>query len=614
MKSVNGTIELETHRYKLTEKLDFDAISYVWGTAAASVTITCNGRSLMITPTALEMLQYLHRYQMNTMNRKIWIDAICINQEDQEEKSTQIPLMRDIYSRAAAVIVWMGTSTPETDVFFAEFHDVRKRSSGWIALYTENPDCRGPVKEELPCDGEAFWGGLHQLFDNEWFRRLWTYQEIILSSTATILCGPSWADADEFLKFVEEGNRISNYILRTSRMKLSANKTAAINTCITIDHHRKHKPVYRLAGPIQTHNVAATLHRLRSRHVKEPVDRVWALVGLLKNDLRDSLASSVDYSAQGRNEYWRTWILFAKALLDEPGGLSLLQIPPTLETRSPYLPSWCPSLSGTPTTRMIIDGSWNDSIAPQHVTVRWALLEGDSGEKCLQRRRAITYHDKRYLKTVRHDNMLRIRGFVVDTVEEVVEHEKPLDYAYDVYDPDLEEHMTLYDTAVDCHLKSLDLARRVFYGKSEGITDIPEEFIMALFLDCRINEEAKKAYSEILSIMQTWYSDSTFRTWKRVLCHHQLTYMRGHTFFSTKGGRIGYAHPGCQPGDKVAAFYGGEALYILRQLDTSSDGSVPTGEASDHVQFLGAAFIPHLMEQHQRDAAHIGPDTTFFIH
>jgi hypothetical protein len=204
------------------------------------------------------------------------------------------------------------------------------------------------------------------------------------------------------------------------------------------------------------------------------------------------------------------------------------------------------------------------------------------------------------------------------TLLKVVEHEEslePLDFAYDLSGHSLKEHMNLYRTVVNEHLESLRLAQRVFYGKSQGVTDIPNDFIMAFFLDPRINERAKNAYREALPKFATWHSiPSTDKTWHQWQCYQELTDMRRHTFFSTKGGRIGYAHPGCQPGDQVAALYGGDALYIFRQLHTTSVDNGSTGEASKHVQHMGAAFIPHLTEQHQRDAAHIGPDTTFHIH
>ncbi|KAI4947701.1 hypothetical protein J4E91_006523 [Alternaria rosae] len=202
---IDGIIQLKSRRHVLAQDLDYDAISYVWGSAPATETVLYNGKPLIITPTALEMLHYLHGYQRNTKKRRIWIDAICINQDDKKEKSNQISLMRDIYAWTTTVIVWMGPSTLETDVFFAGFPDVKKKSKEWIAHYTIDPNCRDPVKEELLCDAYVFFEGLSQLLSGEWFRRLWTYQEIILPPRATLLCGGSWADFDEFVDFVTEG-------------------------------------------------------------------------------------------------------------------------------------------------------------------------------------------------------------------------------------------------------------------------------------------------------------------------------------------------------------------------------------------------------------------------
>jgi hypothetical protein len=263
---------------------------------------------------------------------------------------------------------------------------------------------------------------------------------------------------------------------------------------------------------------------------------------------------------------------------------------------------------------MKICGTWNIQIREQNSYIRWAFLEENSEEKSLSRREAISDHERKLVSNVMHDNVLCVRGYVVDTIKEVVEHENPLDMAYNDYEPDSEEHMALYDVAVDRHLRSLDLARCVFHGKSEGVTGIPEDFILSFFLDGRCNERVKDAYREILPKLKTWYSDSIRYRWDEAQCYAQFRNLRGHTFFSTKGGRIGYAHPGCRPGDQIAVFYGGEPLYIIRHLEMKSDEDDASREAADHVQYLGAAFIPHLMEQHQRDAAHIGPDTTFFIH
>jgi hypothetical protein len=611
---VEGTIELQTHRFELAEDLEYNAISYVWGAAPASVTVMCNNKPLAITPTALQMLQYLCQDQTKTVQSKIWIDAICINQEDADEKSTQIPLMRDIYSRAATVIVWMGPSTSETDSFFAEFQDVGKKSKVWRSLFAADPDCRDPDKEERPCN-EAFWKGLSQLLNSEWFTRLWTFQEVILPPKAILLCGDSWADFDEFVDFIMEGVFRSGYIKKLSDIDADASASNAILCCNSMNLHRSNTAKESKAKVIECSNVAYELHSLRFRHVKEPVDRVWAIVGLLESDFRDRVAPDVDYSEKGRFEYWKTWLMFAKALVDEPWGLILLDIPPTLEPRPLYLPSWCPNLSGRAACDMLVTGQWNGAIDKLPAGIRWSLSEENSQAKSGKRVQAIWNHDGLSFDTVKHDDLLRVRGFVLDTIEEVVEHEEILDISYNHYDRNSEEHMALYAIAVSKHIESLDLARCVYYGKSEEVAAIPDDFVITLFLDCRIADRAKNAYREILPKLATWYDGSKVdATWHQVQCHGWIKNMRGHTFFSTKGGRIGYAHPGCQPGDQVATFYGGDTLYILRQSDPTNDDIDSTGQASDHVQYMGAAFIPHLMEQHQRDAARIGPDTTFMIH
>ncbi|KAI4614847.1 hypothetical protein J4E80_006351 [Alternaria sp. BMP 0032] len=524
--------------------------------------------------------------------------------------------MRGIYSRAATVIVWTGSLTPDSKVFFAQFQDMREKLKDWMAQAVSDVKPVNPTKEELPHDEEAFWGGLGQLLKNEWFRRLWTYQEILLPSAAILLCGNSWVEFDEFLDFIMDGWFKSNYISSRSKIGRSACETTTLWACDDIKSLRERSTGNeRTDSVIGSHDIAYNLDHLRLRHVKEQVDRVWAIVELLGNDLRDKLASEVDYSDQGRSEYWKTWISFAKALVDGPGGMELLQIPPALEPRPSNLPSWCPDLSGSSSCKMTIDGQWHYTIGELPTYISWALQEDVREEESLEKAAALLNHGKKFMGSVEEDNMLRIRGFLLDTVEEVVEHDEPLGIAYEFYDPDIETHLALYRTAVNRHLESLALARRVFYGRSEGVTDVPDDFIRALFLDCRTNQRAKDVYSDLLPRLPTWYSrDKEDDTWEQRQCQMLIETIRGHTFFSTKGGRIGFAHPGCKPGDQIATFYGGEPLYILRRLNPTNDDMGSAEQGYDDVQYMGAAFIPHLMEQDQRDTVRIGPDTTFMIH
>jgi hypothetical protein len=90
----------------------FYALSYVWGDATKIHEIWIDGKRLAITRNLYLALRSMQSGGTGTIH--LWADAICINQEDNVEKSSQIQLMRDIYHAASEVRIWLGLSTPET--------------------------------------------------------------------------------------------------------------------------------------------------------------------------------------------------------------------------------------------------------------------------------------------------------------------------------------------------------------------------------------------------------------------------------------------------------------------------------------------------------------------
>jgi hypothetical protein len=102
----------------LTRFSYFTALSYVWGTfSSPSDTITCNGVSVNISTNCRDALREI-RWQSES-RVTIWVDAICINQADMVERSTQIRLMRKVYSWASHVYIWLGKGNDMSDKAFA---------------------------------------------------------------------------------------------------------------------------------------------------------------------------------------------------------------------------------------------------------------------------------------------------------------------------------------------------------------------------------------------------------------------------------------------------------------------------------------------------------------
>lgn len=98
--------------------LHYDAISYFWGEPDFKHRMRCReqGTHLKITSRVDNMLRYLRKA---TAPRFLWIDAICLNQANREEKGIQIQKMGEIYTQARKVRVWLGAADGDTPKTFA---------------------------------------------------------------------------------------------------------------------------------------------------------------------------------------------------------------------------------------------------------------------------------------------------------------------------------------------------------------------------------------------------------------------------------------------------------------------------------------------------------------
>jgi hypothetical protein len=92
----------------------YEALSYCWGDATRLQPVLCNGNSILwVTQNLSNALQ---RMRPENGSRILWVDAICINQEDLLEKSWQVRMMADIYLGAESVLAWLGKSGDNSDV------------------------------------------------------------------------------------------------------------------------------------------------------------------------------------------------------------------------------------------------------------------------------------------------------------------------------------------------------------------------------------------------------------------------------------------------------------------------------------------------------------------
>ncbi|KAJ4288049.1 hypothetical protein N0V90_012065 [Kalmusia sp. IMI 367209] len=129
---------------------------------------------------------------------EFWIDAICINQEDLEEKSQQVSIMGDLYTKSAMTWVWLGERDQFSKDAFDVLQNLANQSDGANdeSLEILDVDNELLVSSGLPDTNSWKWFAVFALFQRQWFRRSWVVQEAALSSRIIFQCGslnmPSW--------------------------------------------------------------------------------------------------------------------------------------------------------------------------------------------------------------------------------------------------------------------------------------------------------------------------------------------------------------------------------------------------------------------------------------
>ncbi|SMR58441.1 unnamed protein product [Zymoseptoria tritici ST99CH_1E4] len=120
-------ISLKTVSFLDTEPVTFEALSYVWGSSDTpkKVTIHETGAVVHATRNLLEALRQL-RSETNAQSPWMWIDAICVNQQNLTERSEQVQSMASIYTRATKVIAWLGPHDHDSNLALDCLDDIAK--------------------------------------------------------------------------------------------------------------------------------------------------------------------------------------------------------------------------------------------------------------------------------------------------------------------------------------------------------------------------------------------------------------------------------------------------------------------------------------------------------
>lgn len=634
--------------HSLDDPPAYNALSYVWGDAATSQApenvVELDGHNFPVTANLFSALRHL-RPPPTGQPLTLWVDAVCINQDDLDERSQQVSMMRDIYASAKRVLIWLGEDDDSSDGAFEAIQETATISAAIGSNRSPEGDAGGEsdrgddekknkeLRQHLMHTCSSFFFGLAE--SRPWFSRVWILQELAMAQQdPLVVCGwrsvpwsvlvGTWKGIAREV-FTEMGMvRFPDRRRDSSSSSSRDLKNLEPNDHSEAEHEEEPEILSKLKIDVlddllqeRRSNGGASLKKLllisRSSKATDPRDRIYALLGLLAPRETAGLSSipiHVDYRKP-------TWEVYSDAMShifsrgQGPYFLSSMFLPgeraaaprlpwstptsPDAQSQPCYLPSWVLDFS-----RQTADTTTQPSGIAFHPPA-YKSASG-AGAECMNGWRQ---SDKRTLK---------VEGLVVDVIDEVIPMGESLAETIRLL-PRLEsvaqsarqrrpcfQDMMNVDAAaaalIDQFKSKEPLWRTLVCNKSflSGYDEAPASY-KDMYLKLLHDGKGASSSDDVASGGSEYERSLEQTVGQRV-------------FLTTKSGFVGTCVPDGRAGDIIAIWFGSPVPFVLRAA-----GVLGAPERRIY-SLVGAAYVGGIMDGEMVDqlfCEDLIDSTTFYV-
>jgi hypothetical protein len=565
----NAPIKCHLHSVAIASPGEYEGLSYHWwGPIKNHISVND-----IPTPVRKNLYNALIELRQAAKPRVLWVDAICIDQERNEEngeKSHQLHLMPQIYRKAQRTVAWFGVEplNAEWAVVLNDFVErllgIKQRlqqTEQWAAMVgtTAHYLDEGKRREHgVPRDDDDGWKFLRFLVTRSWAERVWVIQEAAVSQDTIIQCGRYFFNMEDIA--------IASSLMWTLGVKEATSMPTSFKStwaeCI------KHKS-----------GTQRTLLSLVIRHwlcdATMPHDKIYALCGLASDFGEDGLDIKFDYTKSGDEVYTE----FAQAALKTYRNLDIFSaLAPFHKDRSANLPSWVPDW------RVFNNGTLIYR-RPEPPPEPGPCLILFTAAKCTTAEPTFSEDGRR----------VRLHGLVLDTITEV-----------GALRPMTSTIGESISHLVDWRNKIARCSRKKYAPTGQPMVNVFYHTTtmgnLSNFLADPL-KEYDKFDQDLLSLAARWKDKSTDYiarelsnvqdakvSWMNVRKSIVLSATRpciNRRLVRTKGGYLGLVHGQAQIGDHVALFRGGSLPLVIRK---HGDAWRMVGDGYVHGVMMGEAF------------------------
>lgn len=376
--------------FELDQCPPYYALSYTWGPAEERSeesspsgtlepgSIMLDGAKAEVTANLYSALQHLYVHFGGDEKAEgpfLWIDAVCINQQSDEERNHQVGMMDEIYSLASKVIIWLGAdpsgTMPPVNEMLTKLE--RMHMYAWETYEQEGISLSVQIHDrfdryskmfDLPHLEDPRWDAFLSLYARRWFTRLWVLQEAALARQVEVLCGHTtldWnhvASASDILR-----NGMAEHILQADASRTRAEMMVfyprlASRTELMIEWCANAnvvpaaiQPIHRLfSGPTKTIPTAGSLvptllFLTHNFFASDPRDRIYAMLGMVKK-ITAPQGEIIDVNYGEKVEH--LYIRITRYILESTSWLGILSSVRPKQTHH-SLPSWAPEFAASAT-------------------------------------------------------------------------------------------------------------------------------------------------------------------------------------------------------------------------------------------------------------------------
>ncbi|KAK0620818.1 heterokaryon incompatibility protein-domain-containing protein [Immersiella caudata] len=542
----------------------YHALSYAWGSALEPRTILLDGCPTEVSGNLEAFLRSRRREHECPV---LWVDAVCINQADMDEKRAQIQLMKRVYEGSDLVLVWLGEAIDGTartlDWMEDLFHDfwlprltsLNRSVSASLGSITDR-DARRILFEVIGDEGDPLGDrelqGMEHIFSNPWWSRIWVYQEATAPTkrATRVLIGKYEIPFQTILAVGEILRHLSSH---GHGSFFSQNPGLANNTPVVVMQiYRELRAQYIETGTSRFLRLADLLPSLRSFDATNPRDKLYALI---PTSLDGAELLHVAYDRPVEEAYAQiAWTLIQKhRSLDILGhccrgeGNSLLKLPS-------WVPDWTAKGTAMHFFKRGISPDWRSTTLATDQEI--PIAEGDrvpigklysaSGDSLPE----ISLDDS--------GTRLSCKGYIFDAVRHVTPTAGTTESRHDV----VEEWMTWLDLTLSamagCQLPYSNIKTAFSHTM---VADCERVAVDVGMRDCSLGLGAKRE--------------------GRMTGLHPATFRR--KLFLTGRGYLGLTDAGVMPGDEVVVLMGGQCPFVLRRQ-------------REYYELVGEAYVHGIMD------------------